>query len=199
MNKILKKYNNQLEPYKGIIYFLILLFFFHFSWKIAIDGDMDSEYIYLFDKNITPDWFKGLTQFTTEAVYWFVRLFPNTDDFNINSNHTQLFFTDGGIIINIIWGCTGLKQLYIFVCLMIFYRGPFKHKLWYIPMGGLILGIYNIIRISGICWLTFGHRERFDSLHDGIFRYIYYGLIFLLWVIWEETFVKKNKPEKINA
>ena len=192
-NKI-KQYIQFLTPYKGIIYFLILLFFFHFSWKIAIDGDMSSKYIYIFHKNVTPDWFHSACQWLTQAVYWFVCLFPGSENFRISD--TSLFFINGGIRIDIIWGCLGIKQMFIFAGIMLFYRGPFLKKLWYIPMGCLILTIYNIIRIAGICWLTNGHPDRFDSLHDGIFRYIYYGIVFLLWVVWEEFFVNKRRKVK---
>jgi exosortase/archaeosortase family protein len=89
----------------------------------------------------------------------------------------------------------------IFCGIMLFYKCfPFVkyqwNKLWYIPLGCIILTLYNIVRIGSTVLLTKGHPERFDSLHDGIFRYVYYGIVFALWVIWEERFAKKN--EKIN-
>lgn len=213
MNSKQKRLLRQLEPYKGIIYFLILLFFFHFSWKLSIDGDMEGSYIYLFDKNITPDWFFTASRWLTVAAGWFVQLFPNTDSLVVNDHY--LYFPDGGIRINIIWGCTGIKQMFIFCGIMIFYRWFMVRKLsysrkrktfnmslyfprfnrnkwWYIPMGCLLLSLYNVVRVGSTVLLTRGHPERFDELHDGIFRYIYYTIIFLLWVVWEEKYVKKN-------
>jgi exosortase/archaeosortase family protein len=186
---------NRLTPYKSIIYFLGLLFFFHFSWKLAIVGDRNSEYMYFFGKDVTPAWFYSASVCLTQAVGWFVRLLPNTQ--NLIVENTTLFFPNGGICISIIWGCIGLKQMFIFSGIMILYRltakGKYQwNKLWYIPLGCIVLTVYNIIRIGLIVVFTNGHGDRFDSLHDGIFRYIYYTIIFIFWVVWEEVYVKKN-------
>ena len=191
-----KKIKKELEPYSGVLLFLILLFFFHFSWKLAIDGDQDSTSMYVFGQECTPAWFDTLSLWLAKAVYWLVRLFPGNEHF-INDGYL-LYYIDGGIYIRIIWGCTGLKQMFIFAGIILFYRGPFLKKLWYIPMGCLILTLYNIARIAAISVLTNQHPERFSSLHDGIFRYIYYGLVFLLWVVWEEFFVKKKNTHETN-
>ena len=200
MNKQIKQIINILSIYGGVIYFIVLLLFTHFLWKLVVDGDLHSQQIAIFGKDLTTQ-FHSLSTFTAKIVHWFVRLFPNTDDFLIEDTH--LYFRYGGFIVNLIWGCTSVKQLYIFIVIMAFYKGPWKKKLWYIPLGCVILWIYNIIRIALICYLTIGHPERFDFLHEGLLRYIYYGLIFLLWMVWEEKFVdsstlklSKNTPTK---
>jgi len=204
-----------LKPYKwlqGILFFMFLLFFFHFSWKIAIDGDMTSKNIYLFGKDITPSWFAASCRGMTQTVAWFIQLFPNTQDLlvELGEDFQLKFPTEGNVWIRIIWGCLGFKQMAIFAGILLFYWGPFLKKLWYIPMGWCILTAYNVVRIATTVWLTDGAPERFESLHDGILRYIYYMIVFLLWVVWEELIVKRNykyvfrtkknpKSAKINA
>jgi len=191
MNKKLNAIIRFLKPYKGILFFLFLLFLFHFSWKIAIDGDMDSENIYLFGKDITPAWFGASCRGLTQTVVWFIHLFPNTQDLLVQP--TQMKFPpEENIWIGIIWGCLGFKQMSIFAGIILFYWGPLLKKLWYIPLGCFILTVYNVIRIAVIVWLTNGAPDRFQSLHDGILRYIYYTIVFFLWVVWEEFIVKKN-------
>jgi Transmembrane exosortase (Exosortase_EpsH). len=195
---------------KSIIIFVVLLFSFHFSWKLCIDGDMAGDQMYLFGKDVTPAWFTTVVRWLTLAIAWFVRLFPNTDSLVVGNN--ILYFPDGGIKIGIVWGCTGLKQLFIFCGIMILYRcisirrnlqpagkpkyrvrfNPYWDKLWYIPLGCIVLSIYNVMRIGFVVLLTRGHADRFEGLHDGLFRYIYYGIIFLLWVIWEEVYAKNK-------
>lgn len=182
-----------IKSYRGILFFVFLLFFFHFLWKIAIDGDMDSENIYLFGKDITPSWFAASCRGMVKTVAWFIHLFPNTQNLLIDASVTRLkFSTEGNIWIRIIWGCLGFKQMSIYAGIILCYWGPLLKKLWYIPMGCLILTVYNVIRIATTVWLTDGAPERFDSLHDGWLRYIYYTIVFLLWVVWEEFIVKKN-------
>ena len=198
MNEKLNLILRSLKPYKGILFFMILLFFFHFSWKIAIDGDMDSENIYLFGKDITPSWFAASCRGLTQTVAWFIHLFPNTQDLLVGENQLK-FDTKGNIWIRLIWGCLGFKQMSIYAGIILFYWGPLLKKLWYIPLGCFILTIYNVIRIATIVWLTNGHPQRFESLHDGILRYIYYTIVFLLWVIWEDFIVKKNYKYVIRS
>ncbi|MDR0546095.1 MAG: exosortase/archaeosortase family protein [Dysgonamonadaceae bacterium] len=211
MNARITKLQTILAPYTGILTFLCLLFFFWFGWESLVDGELgfirfpwiiESEhdrdlYLFFLGKDVTPAWARDFCIWLTNVAAWFVHLFPNQDD----------LIVDGILIaypVNLPWklsivvGCTGVKQMSIFVLIMLFYRcWSLKkyqwHKLWYIPAGCLILTIYNIIRIGSTTMLTKGHPERFDSLHDGIFRYIYYTIVFLLWVIWEERFAKRNE------
>ena len=204
MNKKLKHIIQFFTPFKGILFFLFLLFFFHFSWKIAIAGDMQGENmqgennLYLFGKDMTPALFYSSCREFTQIVAWFIQLFPNTQNLIVEENRLK-FATAGNTWINIVWGCLGFKQMTIYAGIILFYWGPFLKKLWYIPMGWLILSAYNVIRIATTVWLTDGNSERFDSLHNGILRYIYYTIVFLLWVVWAELIDKNNYKYAISS
>ena len=191
MNKKINSLMQFLKPFKGIIFFLFLLFFFHFSWKIAIEGDMEGDYIFLFGKDITPSWFATSCRALAQTAAWFIQLFPNTQDLLLDGNKLK-FPTEGNSWIRIIWGCLGFKQMLIYSGIILFYWGPLLKKIWYIPLGWVILTAYNVIRISTTVWLTDGNPDRFESLHNGILRYIYYTIVFLLWVFWAELIVKNN-------
>ena len=191
MNVKINRVKSFLKPYEGILFFVFLLFFFHFSWKIAIDGDIDSTNMYLFGKDITPSWFTSSCVGLTQLVAWFIHLFPNTQDLLVADTKMR-FPTEGNTWIRIIWGCLGFKQMSIYAGIILFYWGPFLKKLWYIPLGCFILTVYNVIRIATTVWLTDGAPERFHSLHNGILRYIYYTIVFTLWVVWEELIIKRK-------
>ena len=190
MKKQIKIFIHALSPYKGIIYFLVMLFFSHCLWKWVVDADFHGQDIAIFGKDFTPQ-FYSLSQKTATWVYDFMKLFPKTDHLRIND--TFIMFLGGDMILNIIWGCTGVKQFFSFFMVMVFYLGPWKKKLWYIPLSLAILWIYNIIRIAAIIFLTENNRDRFEFLHDGLFRWIFYGIIFLLWVYWEEVIRIRHK------
>ena len=198
MTEKLNRLVNTIKPFKGILFFMFLLFSFHFLWKISIDGDMGGHYIYLFGKDITPSWFETSCSLLTKMVAWFIQLFPNTQNLIVEETRLQ-FSTEGNSWIAIVWGCLGFKQMAIYAGIILFYWGPFLKKLWYIPLGWVILTVYNVIRISTAVWLTDGAPERFESLHNGILRIIYYTIVFLLWVVWEEFIVKKNYKYEFNS
>jgi len=204
MNEKLMRIVKFLKFYKGILFFLFLLFLFHFSWKIAIFGDMSGDNIpgenimYFFGKDITPSWLDLSCGIAIQIVAWFIQLFPNTQDLLINGNCLK-FSTEGNIWISIVWGCLGFKQMFIYFGIILFYWGPLLKKIWYIPLGWFILTAYNVIRIATTVWLTDGNPERFQSLHDGTLRYIYYTIVFLLWVVWAEFIDKNNYKYAIRS
>ncbi len=188
--EILKR---ELNPYIGVFFFISLLIFTHFFWKFAVDADLRGRDIAIFGRNMTNQ-FHFLSAYVAELVYGLVRLLPDTETFFRQDTH--LYFADGKNLISIIWGCTGVKQIFIFIIIIACYKGSLRHKLWYIPVGSIILEAFNIVRIASICVLTRNNPERFDSLHDGWFRYAFYALIFILWLVWEEKFTKKNENKE---
>jgi len=97
---------------------------------------------------------------------------------------------DSGSGTAIIWGCTGLKQSFIWLCLILTVRGGGWHKLWYIPVGWLCCYAFNILRIFLIALFVEFHPDWFPLLHDYIFKYAFYAMLFGLWVI----FVEKIRP-----
>jgi len=198
MNKTLNRLKVFFKPYQGILFFMFLLFLFHFLWKIAIDGDIYDENIYFFGRDITPSWFTPACHLFTQTVACFIRLFPNTQDLLVEYDRLK-FATEGNIWIRLIWGCLGFKQMLIYSGVILCYWGPLLKKLWYIPLGCFILSVYNVIRVAVTVWLTNGAPERFDSLHDGILRIIYYTIVFALWVVWENFIIKRNYKYAIRS
>ncbi len=91
-------------------------------------------------------------------------------------------------------GCSGLKQLIQFSILIMLYPGPWKHKLWFIPMGLLAIYLTNIIRIVGLSVIvtTWSNQDYFRFSHDWIFRPLFYVVIFGLWVFWVDKIQKKD-------
>jgi exosortase family protein XrtF len=80
--------------------------------------------------------------------------------------------------------CNGIILFALFLVFMIAYPGPWKKKLWYIPLGLVIIHLVNIIRIIALTiivtidinWLEFNHNYTF---------YIFvYGAVFALWYYW---------------
>ena len=105
--------------------------------------------------------------------------------------------------------CASLKQWLHWLFLMILFPGPWKHKLWYIPAGLVVIEWTNIIRVCGILlmqvqWpnihLRFGGQviDTFHLAHDYVFKLFFYLVIFLMWMLWVELFkdktTTKHKP-----
>ena len=83
-------------------------------------------------------------------------------------------------------GCSGLKQMLQFSLLMIFFPGPWKKKLWFIPQGVIIMHLTNLFRVVSLAVVMNNWPQYWDFSHDYIFRPIFYVVIFGLWIFWVE-------------
>lgn len=64
------------------------------------------------------------------------------------------------------------------------------NKLWFIPLGLFLIHFINIARISAITAFMEFHPEWFEVLHTYIFKYLFYGILFLFWVFYIEKIRK---------
>ena len=89
--------------------------------------------------------------------------------------------------------------MFIWMCLILTVRRADKtipasdiwiKKLWYIPLGWFCCYIFNMLRIFIIALIIEQHRNWFPVMHDYIFKYLFYGILFVMWLI----FVEKIRP-----
>ncbi len=94
-------------------------------------------------------------------------------------------------------GCSAFKPMVQFLILMVLYPGPWKKKLWFIPLGIIIIYLTNDIRIITLSLITHNSysQELWDFSHDYILRPLFYAVIFTMWVIWVEVISKKAKKK----
>lgn len=187
------KLPEKLEPFRGVILFAIILMLSNFFWKYDVIGDeansIDS-LVTFWGLNITApfSWSALNVAHVTEAVLHFfgskVVLLPTN----------SLRYPNGNAVL-IIWACTGLKQAYIFFCIIAFNRGPWLKKLGYIPFGLAVVYLFNIFRITLIAACIENHPDWFNFLHLYFFKYLFYLIIFGMWVFWEEKIVETRKKE----
>jgi exosortase/archaeosortase family protein len=179
MKEAVKKYIEPLKPYTDIILFVIALLAANFFWKFTVLGDEGGSQVTWFGMDISRP-FDFMAQHIAHVVYWFIHL---TNDSVVFFEPSTIHFATGTGT-KIVWGCTGLKQSFIWIIIMLVARGSWKHKLWFIPLGLACAYLFNILRITLIAMAIEHHPEWFHMLHDYIFKYIFYGMLFLLWLWW---------------
>lgn len=187
-------YPKKFEPYRGVILFVVILMVSNFFWKYNVIGDEDlglKSLVTFWNINITPPfiWMAKHVAHVTEGILQIL-------GFNISLKPDNVLSFPNGNGIQIIWACTGLKQAFIFTCIIAFSLGTWKKKIWFIPLGLLVIYLFNMFRIAFIAGCMENHPNWFEFLHLYAFKYIFYGLIFLIWVFWEEKIIEK--PNYIN-
>lgn len=94
----------------------------------------------------------------------------------------------GGSLLWIGDQCNGVALFAVFSIFLVAYSGPWKHKLWYIPLGLLSIHVLNVIRIMILCHVVTIDYELLNFNHDFLFNAIVFAWIFGLWYLWVKRF-----------
>ena len=191
---------SQLRPYRDVIVFVVTLLVANYFWKWTMNGDEHGEQVTWFGLDVTAP-FEFMACHIASVVYGLLSLFRDT--VYMADENTIRFAS--GVGTTIIWGCSGLKQSFIWLCLILTVRPIFKSsnsqilkfsiaKLLYILLGWLCCYVFNILRIFLIALLIEHHPDWFEVLHNYIFKYLFYAMLFGLWVI----FVEKIRPHALS-
>jgi exosortase/archaeosortase family protein len=175
----------KVSPYTDIIIFVVTLFAANYFWKFTMVGDENGDVVTWFGLDVTAP-FEFMSCHIASVVYWLVSLVRDTA--YMPDEQTIRFASGSGSAI--IWGCSGLKQMFIWTCLILTVRGGWKQKTWFIPLGWVCCHVFNILRIFLITLFIEFHPDWFHVLHDYIFKYAFYAMMFGLWVL----FVEKIRP-----
>lgn len=175
---------HKLRPIVDVLIFMVIIVFFHFLW-------WDWGF-----KNLLLEYFSfaELEQFMAYQVFlpssWIVE---HIIGYDINTLKTTLYFPNNGYIA-VNGSCSGLKQFYQWIFLMVLFPGPWKKKLWFIPLGLLVIHLTNIFRIVVLSIILMNWPDYWQASHDWLLRPFFYVVIFALWMVWEEKF--RNKKVK---
>ncbi len=181
--------SEKLEPIKGVLYFVVIVLLSHFFWKFFVLGDKTDTIITLFGWDISYPF-----NYASTHVAEITHKVLNKIGYNTTLNSSNVIrHIDTGHSAQVVWGCTGIKQAYIFFCIIAFYYGSWKHKLWYIPLGFLLIYLVNLLRITLLMAIIQKYPNSFDFWHEQVTKYLFYVFLFGLWVVWNENFVLKKE------
>lgn len=170
-----------LKPYTDIILFVVALLAANYFWKFTVLGDESGIQVTWFGLDITRP-FDAMAHHITSIVYGLLSL---TNE-HVHFLEPNILRFDTGTSTKIVWSCTALKQSFIWIVIMLVARGSWVRKLWFIPLGLACAYLFNILRIALIAMSIEHHPEWFDFLHEYLFKYLFYGMLFGLWLWWSE-------------
>jgi exosortase/archaeosortase family protein len=115
------------------------------------------------------------------------------------SNEGRLLGIDGTAGLWMGDNCDSVELCAIFSGFIIAYPGFVKRKLWYLPMGWLLITFINALRIVALALVQRYYSKKWlDFNHTYTFTIIVYGFIFLLWFIWINKTAKSSILSKPN-
>jgi exosortase family protein XrtF len=86
--------------------------------------------------------------------------------------------------IKVVDGCNGLSVLGLFVGFVVAYPGSVARRMWFIPLGVLVIYVVNVGRLVTLAATQVHWPAGFDFLHDQAITTFLYVVVFGLWVVW---------------
>jgi exosortase family protein XrtF len=95
--------------------------------------------------------------------------------------------------------CNGIALFALFTGFILAYPGNWKKKLFYIPLGILLIQLLNIARVVSLAILDTHSRAWTEFNHTYTFTIVIYGCIFLLWMLWTNKVSDEGLTKKEGA
>lgn len=93
-------------------------------------------------------------------------------------------YKDSQAILSVYEGCNGLNVMVIFISFMIAYGKIGKRMLWFIPVGLLVIHLFNILRILLLFHVTISMPDFLYFSHKYLFTAFIYIAVFGMWALW---------------
>jgi exosortase/archaeosortase family protein len=104
--------------------------------------------------------------------------------------NTIRFSSTNGVYFD--FGCLGYREIIWFSLFILVAPGPKNHKLWYIPVGIIIIELSNILRAASIAITNFHSPQSFEIIHAQGTVWFVYGTLLALWIIWLHYFENRQ-------
>ena len=91
--------------------------------------------------------------------------------------------------------CNGIKVFGLFTIFIISFKGKVIDKLWFIPIGILILHCINVIRVAILTYISATNPYILDFNHNITFQLIVYVSMLTLWYWWIVQYSKINEAK----
>ncbi len=80
--------------------------------------------------------------------------------------------------------CDGLVLFVLFAVFVLAFPGPGRRKLWFIPLGVILIHLANLVRVVSLVMIQFNSPQNLQFNHDYTWTVLIYAFIFWLWYVW---------------
>ena len=165
----------------------ILLWFFFYHYLYKIDDFLNLEIDLL-------TYFSSLLSHQSNTLLSFFKFKTNTE---IHGDMVITKILDYPYSHGVWIGepCNGIKVFGLFTIFIFSFKGKVLNKLWFIPLGILILHCTNVIRVAILTYISATNPYILDFNHNITFQLIVYVSMLGLWYWWIIQFSKINEAK----
>jgi exosortase/archaeosortase family protein len=160
-NRIIRKYN--LYALREVALFMLITLIIHYSYRYWA-GTWGFSPL----ENVVIPAREWLSAIVYQQSKWFV---INILSISVTYDDAkQIMYFGNGAFLGVNMSCSGFKQLLQLALLFLVYPGPVKHKVWFIPLGIVVIYFVNVLRIIILAVVVDNRPEYFEFTHDYIVR-----------------------------
>lgn len=152
---------------------MYLTWFFGYEQWLALDGRLDA----------------ALCRHLTQAGVFVLRLAGFAA--GVSPTNAVLVMMDGQPSVVVGPPCNGLVLYALFGGFVLAFPGPWQRKLWFIPLGMVIIWGLNVLRVAALALNHHYAHQSVDFNHHYTFTFVVYACIFGLWMLWARRLAVK--------
>ena len=159
-----------------------------------------SRYLYYyFDKwpfleNLIQQLANFLAQVILEVSVLFFSLFYS----DVSTIPNGIITISGQEVLQIIYGCTGIIQLFQITFILLFYPIKWRQKIYLFPLSIIIIFSATIVHFLILVPIAYHLPEYFSVFHDYTLRIFFFGIVFLTWLFWEKVRVEEKHSSNFH-
>jgi len=153
----------------------VLLFLHGFTWLFALKG-----YI---------QWGYGTAHIVSSILN--ATGIQNTVDYNIIHLRNDIW--------NVTSECTAVNAVFLFISFVVAYSSTFKSKALGLISGIPLILVVNILRLVVLGWVTEYWPKQAHFFHDYVWETIFLFFIIVLWFLWINLVVNREKTATVSC
>lgn len=176
-----------LKKNRAVIKFLIVFFGTYFILALLYQGYLK----YFPSENFYPDYITHQVALQShQLIEW---MGYETYIVKHPSNPSMVLAIKDKYVARIIEGCNSVSVIILFLAFIVAFSKGWKETLVFIIIGGLLIYIFNLIRIALLTLGLYFYPQYGDFMHEILFPLFIYGFVFFLWIFWVRHYQKSKK------
>jgi exosortase family protein XrtF len=126
-----------------------------------------------------------MTKWVTEQTATIIDIYEDKIAIGPKEDLKSIYiFKNDNPILSVYEGCNGLNVMVIFVAFLFAYGNLSKRMLWFIPLGIMVIHLFNLLRIILLFHVTISMPDFLYFSHKYLFTAFIYIAVFGMWALW---------------
>ena len=136
----------------------------------------------------------AVTRLVTAQTSWLLDLAGYETSFHDVPGESNIAFKESqDVVLYVYEGCNGINVMIVFIAFLFAFGGSLRKMALFLPLGVLIIHLFNLLRITFLFYLALHHSNQFYFYHKYLFTATLYAVVLGLWALWVIRFNERKE------